>query len=181
MVSNNRPRVTKKTVTAIAPSCATSSGAGMRRSAAITTSMLQRAMRIAFALFALAACSDPYNGKLSPEQAMKAPDGHLVVVIGTVFATTWDSTQTMMRKQELIDHAGDMDWILEQNAEEARGKVPAYDDAGAHYPRTPDHYILFRTKKPPGITQGDPDFTPGALAAAWTLGVHLTDDIDPAV
>jgi hypothetical protein len=141
--------------------------------------MLQRAMRLALAFVALAACGDPYNGKLSPEQAAKAPDGHLVVVVGTVFTTTWDSTQTATRKQELIDHAGDLDWILEQGAEEERGKLPAYDDAGAKYPRTPDHYILFRTKTPPAITQGDPDFTPGALTAAWTLGVHLTD-IDPA-
>jgi hypothetical protein len=33
---------------------------------------------------------------------------------------------------------------------------------------------------PDGITNGQPGFTPGKLAAAWGLGVHLTD-IDPAV
>jgi len=46
----------------------------------------------ALALLAVAACGDPYNGTLTPEKAAGAPDGHLVVVIGTVFATSWDST-----------------------------------------------------------------------------------------
>ena len=136
-------------------------------------------MRV-LALAALAACGDPYNGTLTPEKAAGAPDGHLVVVIGTVFATSWDSTQTAMRKQELADHAGDLEWILEQDDEELRGRTPAYDDAGAKYPRTPDHYVLVRSTKPPKVTNGDPDFTPGALAAGWGLGVHLMD-IDPAV
>jgi hypothetical protein len=131
------------------------------------------------ALLALAACGDPYNGTLTPETAAGAPEGHLVVVIGTVFATSWDSTQTAMRKQQLSEHAGDLDWILEQGDEEIRGRVPAYDDAGAKYPRTPDHYVLVRSKTPPKVTNGDPDFTPGALVAAWGLGVHLMD-IDPA-
>ena len=49
---------------------------------------------------------------------------------------------------------------------------------GADYPRTDDHYILLRTTKPPGVSQDDPGFTPGALAAAWGLGIHVTS-IDP--
>ena len=136
-------------------------------------------MRVVPVLLALAACGDPYNGKLTPEKAAMAPEGHLVVVIGTVFGTSWDSVQTAMRKQELAQHAGDTEWILEQDAEAARGKVPAYDDTGAKYPRTPDHYILIRSKVPLQVVQGNPDFTPGALAPAWGLGVHLMD-IDPA-
>ncbi len=136
-------------------------------------------MRRIWVLALLAACGDPYNGKLTPEKAATAPEGHLVLVVGTVFATSWDSNQTSMRKQELAAHPNDLDWILEQGDEQLRGRVPAYDDAGAKYPRTPDHYILIRSQVPSQVVQGNPDFTPGALAAAWGLGVHLTD-IDPA-
>ncbi|MGE5184274.1 MAG: hypothetical protein ACM31C_19530, partial [Acidobacteriota bacterium] len=136
-------------------------------------------MRRVWVLALLAACGDPYSGKLTPEKAAGAPEGHLVVVVGTVFATTWDSTQTAMRRQQLAQHGNDLDWILDQGDEQLRGRVPAYDDAGAKYPRTPDHYILIRSKTPSQVVQGNPDFTPGALAAAWGLGVHVTD-IDPA-
>jgi hypothetical protein len=129
---------------------------------------------------AAAACGDNKKGVYTPEQAASgASEGEKIVVTGEVHTTTFDSTQTMARKFDLIAHAGNQDWIIESDDEEQRGVAFAYNDAGAKYPRTPDHYILIRSKVPPGVTQGDPDFSPGNLAAAWGLGVHLTD-IDPA-
>jgi len=134
-----------------------------------------------YAVLLLAACGDNRSGVLTPEQAASgSKDGDHVVVVGEVHTVTYDSTQTMMRKFQLLQHANDEDWIIESDDEEQRGVAFAYDDAGAKYPRTPDHYILIRSKVQPGVTQGQPDFSAGNLAAAWTLGIHLTD-IDPAV
>ena len=134
---------------------------------------------IPLAVVLAASCGDNVLGTLTPEQAGAQVDGSKVVVVGSVHTVTWDSTQTAMRRRELAAHAGDLEWIREQDDEEARGLRHANDDAGAKYPRTPDHYILIRSQVPPGITFGQPDFTPGSLAAAWTLGIHVTD-IDPA-
>lgn len=134
-----------------------------------------------WALIALcAACGDEFAGELTPEKAATAPEGHHVTVVGEVHTVTWDSMQVAHRKAELALHAGDLEWILEQNAEELRGVAPAYQDTGANYPRTPDHYVLIRSTVPTGIVQGQPGFTPGLLAPAWGLGIHLMD-IDPAV
>ncbi len=126
-------------------------------------------------VLALAACGDPYNGTLTPEKAAGAPEGHLVVVIGTVFAVTFDSQEVMMHSFERKLHALDPTWTTgeEREEEERPGDVP-YEDT-ENYHRTPDHYVLIRSQKPPHVTNGDPDFTPGALAAAWGLGIHLTD------
>jgi hypothetical protein len=126
----------------------------------------------------LGGCGDNIAGELTPEQAATQKDGTSVTVVGTVHTVTWDSTQTTMRLRELRAHADDIDWILEQGNEDERGRHFAYDDAGAHYPRTPDHYILVRSTVPDGITNGQSGFTPGKLAEAWGLGIHLTD-IDP--
>jgi hypothetical protein len=133
-----------------------------------------------FVLVAVAACGDNVVGTLTPEQAATQASGTKVTVFGTVHTVTWDSTQTAMRKRELAAHAGDLEWILEQDGEEERGDHHAYDDGGAKYPRTPDHYILIRSAVPAGITFDAPDFTPGKLAEAWTLGIHLTEPLDPA-
>ena len=131
-------------------------------------------MRIGL-LLALAACGDPYNGTLTPEKAAGAPEGHLVVVIGTVFGVTFDSTEVSMHMMIRNAHAADPTWTTDvEETEEARPGEPAYEDT-ENYHRTPDHYVLIRSTKPPGVTNGDPDFTPGALAAAWGLGIHLTD------
>lgn len=136
--------------------------------------------RLAGMAVALVACGDHAGGVMTPEQAAtQAKDVDKVVVLGTVHTVTYDSVQPAMRRIELAEHAGDLDWILEQGGEELRGKLPAYDDAGARYPRTPDHYILIRSTVPDGVTFGAPGFTPGKLAPAWGLGIHLTD-IDPA-
>ena len=130
---------------------------------------------------ALVACGgEKFGGTGTPEQATAgAEEGQHVEITGQVHAVSFDSIQTTARKQQLAAHPDDIEWMLEQDDEGTRGKHPAYDDAGASYRRTPDHYILFRSTKPPAITQTEPDFTPGALVAAWGLGVHVTD-IDPA-
>jgi hypothetical protein len=133
------------------------------------------------ACIVLAGCGDnKFSGTGTPEQIIaSAAEGQHVVVTGDVHTVTFDSKQNAARRQLMATHPNQVDWVIEQDDEELRGKHPAYDDTGASYPRTPDHYILFRTKKPDGVTQTDPGFTPGALSAAWGLGVHLTD-IDPA-
>jgi len=132
----------------------------------------------------LAACGDEYNGTLTPEKAAQAPNGHLVVVIGTVFAVSFDSTEVSMHKWKRLAHAGDPLWTVETEMGEedeeggpgahALARDVPYEDT-ENYHRTPDHYVLVRSSKPAGVTNGDADFTPGALAAAWGLGVHLTD------
>jgi len=134
---------------------------------------------VAVLLAALAACGDGGSGVLTPEQAAKAKDGAKVTVIGDVFAVTFDSTQSAARRAELAEHPNDPSYIIEDDAEELRGANPAYDDTGAKYPRTPDHYILIRSVVPPEVVQTNPQYSHGALAAAWGLGIHLTD-IDPA-
>jgi hypothetical protein len=119
-------------------------------------------------LVCVAACGDEFAGDLTPEKATTAPDGRRIVVVGEVHTVSWDSTHVVMREREGLEEP-----------EELRGLVFAYDDIGASYPRTPDHYILIRSQLPAGISQDMPDFTPGNLAPAWGLGIHLTD-IDPA-
>src|SRR2546423_1737887 len=132
------------------------------------------------ALIFLVACGDNASGIMTPEQAAtSAGDGERVVVTGEVHTVAFDSTQTAARRAELAGHVWLRDWFLEDDAEELRADHFAYDDVNAKYPRTPDHYILLRSKTPDGITFGEPGFTPGSLAPAWGLGVHLTD-IDPA-
>src|SRR5439155_6336050 len=121
------------------------------------------------------------SGIMTPEQAAaSAGEGERVVVTGEVHTVTFDSTQAAARRAELAGHVWLRDWFLEDDAEELRAEHFAYDDVGAKYPRTPDHYILLRSKTPDGITFGAPGFTPGSELPAWGLGVHLTD-IDPAV
>lgn len=126
------------------------------------------------------------TGPMTPEQAASsAKDGQHVVVIGTVHTVTFDSVAVATRAAERAAHAGDMDWLLEEDTEQVEGNrtaaaaapAPPYDDT-ENYHRTPDHYILIRSKVPPGVVQGQPGFTPGDLAAAWGLGIHVTN-IDP--
>jgi hypothetical protein len=131
-------------------------------------------------ILAIAGCGDSFGGKGTPEQVVDgASEGQHVDVTGTVFAVTWDSLQSAARRQELVGHEGDIDFVIENDAEESRGITPAFDEPGADYPRTDDHYILIRTTKPPGVSQDEPGFSPGSLAAAWGLGIHVTS-IDPA-
>lgn len=112
--------------------------------------------RLLVASVILVGCGD---GKPTPESvATGGKDGQHVDVTGEVHTVTWDSTMVAMRG---VAHSED------------------FDAPGAIYPRTGDHYILIRSKKPPGITNGDPDFSIGNLVPAWGLGIHLTD-IDPA-
>lgn len=127
----------------------------------------------------LVACGDSGSGVLTPEKAGKGKDGSKVTVSGEVFAVTYDSTQAAARRAILAEHPNDPSYIIEDDAEELRGQHPAYDDTGAPYPRTPDHYILIRSKVPPEVVQTNPQYSHGALLAAWGLGIHLTD-IDPA-
>jgi len=134
---------------------------------------------VAALLLAVIGCGDGGSGVLTPEQAAKGKDGQKVTVIGDVFAVTFDSTQTAARKAELAKHPNDPGFLIEEDAEEIRGRVPAYQDTNAKYPRTPDHYVLIRSKVPPEVVQTNPQYSHGALAAAWGLGIHLTD-IDPA-
>jgi hypothetical protein len=132
------------------------------------------------ATIALAACGGGSSGPMTPEQAAeRAHDGDKITVTGQVHAVTFDSTQSMARRLQLAHHPDPVEWVLEQDDEQARAVAPAYTDTNAKYPRTPDHYVLFRTQVPDGVTLGQPDFNAGRLTQAWTLGVHLTD-IDPA-
>ena len=137
-------------------------------------------MRHAWILAVVLGCSSK-SGPMTPEQAASgAKDGQQVVVIGTVHTVTFDSIQVSMRKAELAEHLGDISWLLEEDAEEATANAaPPYNDT-ENYHRTPDHYILIRSKVPSDVVQGQPGFTPGALGDAWGLGIHLTD-IDPAM
>ena len=138
-------------------------------------------MRVSAALIVLAGCGDNLlPDVLTPEQAIgAATDGTHVTVVGTVHTVSWDSMQSIARRMQLTTHEEDVEWVLEQDAEEARGVHTAFDDAGASYPRSNDFYILIRSETPDGIVQTEPGFSPSNLAAAWGLGVHLTS-IDPA-
>jgi hypothetical protein len=127
-------------------------------------------MRGSLVFLATIGCGDNLLGKTPELVAVTASEGQHVEVIGTVHAVTFDSTQPDMVRRMLLDIQSDpINWVLEQDDEEKRGGQFAYDDTGAHYPRTPDHYILLRSVVPQGQT----------LAEAWGLGIHLTD-IDPA-
>jgi hypothetical protein len=124
---------------------------------------------------ACGACGDNGNGKITPESiATTATDGQHVEVTGEVHTVSFDSTQKLVRKVLLASHWSAVEWVVNQDDEEERGVAHAYDDAGAQYPRTPDHYILIRSVKPAGVTQGESGFTPGKLPAAWGLGIHVT-------
>lgn len=127
----------------------------------------------------LAGCGDSKKGVLTPEEAGKEKDGTKVTVEGEVHTVSWESTQSAARRAELRVTSRDPDWVVEDDAEEKRGVKHALDEAGADYPRTDDHYILIRSKVPAGVRQEEPGFTPGALQAAWGLGIHVTK-IDPA-
>jgi hypothetical protein len=129
-------------------------------------------------ILVVAACggSDSFNGKGTPEQVIAgAKDGQHVEATGEVFSVTFESHQVMARKQLLARHADSIEFVIEQDDEQKRGERFAFDDAGAQYPRTTDKYILIRTVKPAGITQGEPGFTPGKLKEAWGLGIHVTN------
>ena len=129
---------------------------------------------------ACAACGGGKSGPTTPEDAVaNAHDGDKITVIGQVHTVTFDSTQSTARRLQLAQQKNPVEWVLEQDDELQRAAAPAYSDAGAKYPRTPDHYILIRTVVPDGITLGQPGFNAGKLPQAWGLGVHLTD-IDPA-
>jgi hypothetical protein len=132
------------------------------------------------AIVLLCAACGGSSGPMSPEQAVSgAHDGDKITVVGQVHAVTFDSTQSTARKLQLAHHPDPVEWVLEQDDEQARAAAPAYQDTNAKYPRTPDHYILFRTQVPDGVTLGQAGFNAGRLPQAWGLGVHLTD-IDPA-
>jgi hypothetical protein len=126
-------------------------------------------MRGPLLLLATIGCGDNLLGKTPELVATSASDGQHVECIGEVHAVTYDSMQNVARRMLLAMHRDPIDWVLQQDDEEARGVAFAYDDTGARYPRTPDHYILLRSVVPQGQT----------LAEAWGLGIHLTD-IDPA-
>src|SRR5262249_7605523 len=127
-------------------------------------------MRGSLVFLATIGCGDNLLGKTPELVAVSASEGQHVDVIGTVHAVTFDSTQADMVRRMLLEIQSDpIGWVLQQDDEEKRGLQFAYDDTGARYPRTPDHYILLRSVVPEGQT----------LAEAWGLGVHLTD-IDPA-
>src|SRR5882672_12012540 len=112
-------------------------------------------MRAAIVAILVIACGDNFTGKGTPEQVIGgAKDGQKVEVTGDVFAVTWDSTQAAARKLLLATHRDSVEWMLEQEDEAVRGRQHAFDDAGAKYPRTLDRYILIRTVKPDGITNG---------------------------
>src|SRR5260221_14776452 len=99
---------------------------------------------------ALAGCGDKFNGTGTPEQVIAGPvDGQHVEVTGDVHTVSFDSIQNLPRRMLLAAHSNQVEWVIEQDDEEIRGKHPAYDDIGAQYPRTPDHYILIRGTKPP--------------------------------
>jgi hypothetical protein len=136
-------------------------------------------MRVAMLLIC-AACGDGFSGAGTPEQVIAgASIGQRVEVTGTVHTVTFDSTQDAARRAQLALHRDQGAWALAQEDERLRGTVHAYEDVGAKYPRTEDHYILIRTVKPRGIAQDEPGFVAGDLLPAWGLGVHVTA-IDPA-
>ncbi|MDB4959627.1 MAG: hypothetical protein JWO36_7196, partial [Myxococcales bacterium] len=113
--------------------------------------------------------------KATPESiATNAKDGDHVEIVGEVHTVTFDSTQRLARRVLLAMPQDPVAWVVNQDDEEARGVAHAYDDTGAQYPRTPDHYILIRSVKPAGVTQGETGFTPGKLLPAWGLGIHVT-------
>src|SRR6516225_18440 len=114
-------------------------------------------MRGAIVFVVLAACGGGKSGPMTPEDAAaNAHDGDKITVIGQVHTVTFDSTQSTARKLQLASHPDPVAWVLEQDDELMRAAAPAYNDAGAKYPRTPDHYILIRTQVPDGITLGQP-------------------------
>ena len=105
------------------------------------------------AMLAVAGCGDSFDGKGTPEEvAGGASDGQHVDVTGTVHAVTFDTQQSAARRMELVGHESDIAFVIENDAEESRGVTPAFDEPGADYPRTNDHYVLLRTTKPPGIS-----------------------------
>src|SRR3954462_12669819 len=115
-------------------------------------------------LLALVACGDNSGGVMTPEQgASSASDGQKITVVGDVHTVTFDSVQAPQRRAELAAHVFIYDWFVEDDAEEKRAEHFAYDDAGARYPRTPDHYILLRSTTPDGITFPASGFTPGKI------------------
>lgn len=139
-------------------------------------------MRLRWLLIVLAACGDnKFGGVGTPEQIIaNATEGQQVEVTGEVHTVTFDSTQVASRRAQLALHPNDsrahaIQWILQQDDEEKRGKKFAFDDAGAQYPRLTDRYILIRTVKPSGIAMADDNFDATKLADAWGLGIHLPD------
>jgi len=128
----------------------------------------------------LVGCGD--NILSTPEAvASGADEGERIDVVGTVHTVSWDSIQSEARRQELLEHAGDWDYILEQDAaQQERGLLHAFEDTNAAYPRTTDRYILIRSVVPAGVVFGQPGFDANSLPAAWGLGVHLPD-LEPGV
>ncbi len=137
-------------------------------------------MRACHLALVLAGCGD--NILSTPEAVVGvASDGDQVDIVGIVHAVSWDSKQSAAREQELLDHAGDLDYILEQNqAQMLRGLQHAFDDVNAAYPRTTDRYILIRSQAPADVTLGQPGFDATALETAWGLGIHLSD-LEPGI
>src|SRR5262249_7546233 len=84
------------------------------------------------------------GGKSGPstrgDGAGNAHDGDKTRVVGQVHTVTCDSTQSTARKLQLAAQKTPVEWVLEQDDELMRAAAPAYNDAGAKYPRTPDHY-----------------------------------------
>jgi hypothetical protein len=128
----------------------------------------------------LAACGG-FSGKGTPEQVVAgASDGQKVEVTGEVHTVTYESTQVSARKALLarrpdVDQLHAIEWVIEQDDEQKRGRQHAFDDVGAQYPRQNDRYVLIRSVKPPGITFGEDDFAATKLAEAWGLGIHFPD------
>jgi len=126
-------------------------------------------MRGALLFLAAVGCGDNLLGNTPELVAASASEGQHVDVVGEVHTTTFDSIQNTPRRMLLAMHRNSVEWVIEQDDEQTRGQAFAYDDSGAKYPRTPDHYVLIRSVPPEGVT----------LPEAWGLGIHLTD-IDPA-
>jgi hypothetical protein len=140
-------------------------------------------MRVVLGFVLLVGCGggSGFSGTGTPEQAIAgAGEGQHVVITGQVHTVTFDSQQKAARKAQLAAYPNLADLrtieaVLEQTDEERRGLVHAFDDTGASYPRLTDRYVLLRTAKPDGITQGETSFSPANLRDAWVLGVHLPD------
>lgn len=119
---------------------------------------------------ALVGCADP---KATPESiAEGGKDGAHVDVIGEVHAITFDSTRAVAKRVRMANHRDSIEWVLEQDDEEAMGKAPPLAEASGDYLRTGDRYILIRSTRPAGITFQEPGFNSNRLVESWGLAVH---------
>ena len=119
---------------------------------------------------ALVGCS---SSKVTPESvATGGKDGDHVEVTGEVHAITFDTTRAAAKRVKMAAHRDSIEWVLEQDDEEAMGRAPSTAEASGDYLRTDDRYILIRSIKPEGITFQEPGFNANRLVEAWGLAVH---------